>query len=523
MEAVLAPPAEGPRPSTTSLRLRRSWWADRLDRPAATWQCLLAYVVATALFAGIVAAAGGPGPVDAPESVYSTWAIEHGQLTCAFPSVTEPHEPLVAPLYPLVSGAVAALTHIGSTSSVPFPSRTELGTTCQHADAAIAAWAARAGPTEPTLWIALAAWLVLLAGVAAFLRATRRGRQRWEPATVLALACLPPVWISVRYYFHPQDLAAVGLCLAALACAARGRWAASGAFVACAVLSQQFALLVAVPLLVLAPVGRGRIRYVAGGVVATVLLVAPLVAASSGAVWRAITIGSGDNASTGGTVVWEIDHNHALVVVGVSRVLPIVVALAISLWVSRRLGPDVATNRPTALVALVAVTLALRLVFEQNIFSYYFMALAVMLVLLDVTRGRIRGSLVVWLVAVCFVFHIPNYVFGAAGRLHPAVLFPPLLMRRRRRCRPRRRGRPPWPQPPRTDTVVALPLVGRRPVRAGHVAHGSQPSLPLDPRAWLRQVVVAGTGILLAAGPLLEEVHRSHAHHEAPLAHPTPP
>ncbi len=257
---------------------------------------------------------------------------------------------------------------------------------------------------------------------------------------------------------------------------------------------------------------------------ATVLLVAPLVAASSGAVWRAITIGSGDNASTGGTVVWEIDHNHALVVVGVSRVLPIVVALAISLWVSRRLGPDVATNRPTALVALVAVTLALRLVFEQNIFSYYFMALAVMLVLLDVTRGRIRGSLVVWLVAVCFVFHIPNYVFGAAGRLHPAVLFPPLLIA------------------VVVAVVVALAVAVARPGLSHHAPTpwslflwsavvlcalvtwrtGVNPLFHPIP-AWLRQVVVAGTGILLAAGPLLEEVHRSHAHHEAPLAHLTPP
>ncbi len=39
------------------------------------------------------------------------------------------------------------------------------------------------------------------------------------------------------------------------------------------------------------------------------------------------------------------------------------------------------------MMSVVATSLGLRLVLEQNIFEYYFMALAVTLILFDVTRA----------------------------------------------------------------------------------------------------------------------------------------
>ncbi len=509
-------------PKARSSPLRQSHWIRRLDAPAARWHCVLSWVVATALFAGIIALSGGPGPVDAHESVYSTWAIEHGQLTCAFPQDTEPHQPLVAPMYPLVSGAVAALGDIGA--SVPFPTRTAMGADCQHADAAIRSWATRSGATQPTLWIALVGWLALMAGVVAFVRASGRGRRWWEPATVCALACLPPVWISVRYYFHPQDLMALGFSLAALACALRKRWAAAGALVALAVLSQQFALLVAAPFLVLAPDAVRRLRFVVSGIATAVLVVAPLLAVSSGAAWRAIALGSGDNPSKGGTVIWEIDHHYTLVVVGVSRILPIVAALAISWWVSRRLGAAACT--PVVLTSLVALTLGLRLVFEQNVFAYYFMALAVLLVLLDVTRGHIRGSLLAWLVAATLIFHVPNYIFGAALTMHPATVLPPLiaLVAVTMVASGVLRNSTHSDAPPTSRvagwslflwSVVAIcALVTWR--------SGVNPVFHPIP-AWLRQAAVVGTGMMLAAGPLLDEVRRVRPHATEDTAATAPP
>ena len=74
-----------------------------------------------------------------------------------------------------------------------------------------------------------------------------RGSRGWEPATLVVVACLLPVWMCVQSFFHPQDLLAMGLALCAMACACHGRWAGAGVLVALAVLAQQFTLLVAVP------------------------------------------------------------------------------------------------------------------------------------------------------------------------------------------------------------------------------------------------------------------------------------
>ena len=58
------------------------------------------------------------------------------------------------------------------------------------------------------------------------------------------------------------------------------------------------------------------------------------------------------------------------------------------------------------LLSLIAVCLGLRLVFEETLFSYYFMALMVALVLVDVARGHIRFPTVAWITVVSFVFGV---------------------------------------------------------------------------------------------------------------------
>ena len=120
-------------------------------------------------------------------------------------------------------------------------------------------WAHRSGALSPTLWIGYTAWLALMVGVIAWLRASGRGRCGWEPATLIVIASLAPAWMCVQTDFHPQDLLAMGLALGAMACARGSRWFLAGVLLALAVLSQQFALLVAVPLFVVAPSTK-RIR-----------------------------------------------------------------------------------------------------------------------------------------------------------------------------------------------------------------------------------------------------------------------
>ena len=151
--------------------------------------------------------------------------------------------------------------------------------------------------------------------------------------------------------------------------------------------SQQFALLVVVPLLVLSS-GTPEGLICGGGPPDGAIVVVPLAVMTSGHVFHAITLGTGDNPSEGGTVLWG---THAYGVTGVLlyRVAPVAVSVVLSWWVWRRLGPG--ALEPVALMSLVAISLGLRLVFEANLFTYYFMALAVTLALLEATRGPFAG------------------------------------------------------------------------------------------------------------------------------------
>jgi len=370
-------------------------------------------LASTIVFVGLIQLLGGPASGDAVQSTNSTWAIAHGQLACAFPR----GQILVAPVYPLLSGAAAAIAHVGN--ATPFPGGTALGPHCDHAFRAIDAWSNRANPWTATIRIGYGSWLVLMVGIISLLRASGRGRCGWEPATLVVVACLPPVWQCVEDYFHPQDLVALGFALAALACARRDSWIGAGVLVALAVLSQQYALLVAAPLLVVAPSHR-RVPYAASAIIATTVIVLPLLAVSSGSAAQDILLGTGNSAGNGGTLVSDLHLGNATIFL-VSRVLPLALSMFLAAWVVRRL--DRAALEPVALVAVVALSLSFRLVFERNFYGYYLMALAVTLVLLDVIRGRIRGSLVAWLTLVTLVYAVdPTWGNHVRELLTPIVI-----------------------------------------------------------------------------------------------------
>ena len=95
-------------------------------------------------------------------------------------------------------------------------------------------------------------------------------------------------------------------------------------------------------------------------------------------------------------------HLHGTALLVLSRLLPIVFALALAWWAERRFGGI--ADDPVLLVSLVTTSLGLRLVFEVNLFGYYFMAVALLLVALDVIRRRFRPYLVMWLALVTLVF-----------------------------------------------------------------------------------------------------------------------
>jgi hypothetical protein len=365
-------------------------------------------MAATAVFLGAMALLGGPTRNDATESLYSTWAISHGELACAYPpahhlNLLPLFQPVhsIAPLWPLVSGGVAALTRLGHVAA--FPSHAAMGPHCSHAFDAMYQWAFATRVELPTVGIGYLSWFILMGGAIAMLRTSGRGRCRWEPAALIVLAGISPVWSPLLDEYHPQDLVAVGLVLAGLACARKSWWAWTGVFLGLAFTAQQFALLVIVPLIVMAP--RDRVfRFVGSAVGVAALVAVPVIAITSGQALNPIVLGSGDASVTvvRSTVVWEMHLPGALRLV-VSRMLPIALSLVLAWWATRRLGK--AVLEPVPLLSVVALSLSFRLVFDTSLWGYYFMALAVLLVLLDVACGRFRGQLVAWLALVTLAYN----------------------------------------------------------------------------------------------------------------------
>jgi hypothetical protein len=375
-------------------------WTSLLDHPLSAWWCAFGWLAATVVFMGLVHIGGGPTTSDSSESVYSTLAIAHGQLSCAYQAGDPTAVPRIAPLYLLLSGGVAALARVGH--SVPFPS---LGDHCSTAITAVGQWIPRSGTSLPTLWIGCIGWLVLMAGVVALLRSVGRGRRGWEPAVIMVMACCPPVLMALTEYFHPQDLMAMGLALGSLACVRRGWWIWSGVLIGLAVTSQQFALLILAPLLIIVPRNR-RIRLVGGAIGAATLVVLPLVAAHSQGVIRATVLGSGSGPWSDITILGAL-HLHGALRVAVCRDLPIVLSMVLAWWAVRRLGSLIL--EPIPLVSLIATSLSLRLVFEENFYGYYFMAIAVSVVMLEVLRGRMRWYVISWLALSGVAFWLAPY------------------------------------------------------------------------------------------------------------------
>ena len=77
-----------------------------LDRPVRPFEQALGWMFSISVFIGVVAFLGGPIEGDASESVYSTWAVQHGAFACAYAPIAHLHIPFfvtpfafVAPLY----------------------------------------------------------------------------------------------------------------------------------------------------------------------------------------------------------------------------------------------------------------------------------------------------------------------------------------------------------------------------------------------------------------------------------------
>ncbi|MFI5035635.1 MAG: hypothetical protein ACHQFZ_05465 [Acidimicrobiales bacterium] len=388
----------------------RSW----LEQPLPAITCVIGWLAASATFLALVSFLGGPIEGDAAESVYSTWAVAHGAFACAyppsgsygFPSIAHPYV-LIAPLYPVLSGLLSAVLRVGHV--VPFPTVAHLGSHCSTAFAAILQWSVKASAIQPTINLSYVTWPILMAGAVYLLRATNRGRTRWEFAGLMALAVTPPVFMCILDSFHPQDILAMGLVLGGLGGALRSRWILAGVLLGLAVTAQQFSLLAVVPLVVVMN-RQDRWPFAWSFSAAWAAISVPVVLWTSGRALSTALFGSSRISlmgtrsvnSAGGTVLFGLGL-HGLGLFIVSRLAPLLAAALLAYWAARQLGPN--AMRPVPLLSLVGSSLCLRLIFEENLFGYYFMAVAVTLLTLDVMRGRIRAEVVAWIGLVTLAFN----------------------------------------------------------------------------------------------------------------------
>jgi hypothetical protein len=177
--------------------------------------------------------------------------------------------------------------------------------------------------------------------------------------------------------------------------------------------SQQFAALTVVILFVIAPVGR-RLRFALAALGAVALIDLPFVILTSGRATKAILVGSGLSASYGRTLMAESPLRDSTLTV--AAVLPILATLAVAIWLVRRVGPSVL--EADTLMVLLAVSFCIRLIFELNVWGYYFMPLSVVLVTLDVIKGRVRGATIAWLAMVTLVFNPVVFYQFATGQTY---------------------------------------------------------------------------------------------------------
>jgi hypothetical protein len=397
---TLQPPrTRGPGTSRPTIDGHRfSKWKSRLEQPLSQGWCALGWLFSTTVFVGLTRLIGGLTTGDASDSVNTTWAIAHGIPSCGYAAGNQFGLPYTGPFYPLLSGGLAAALRIGQ--SAPFPTRGQMGSHCSTAIVAMYHWSVRSHALLPTVRIGYVTWFILMGGVVAVLRASGRGRCGWEPVALVFVALAPPVYMCLHEYFHPQDLAALGLVLAGIACVRRDERVWAGVFFGLAFTAQQFAVLVIAPLIVVAPKDR-RTKFVGAMVLSVLAIVGPLTALVSTKAISVALVGSGDS-SVANTLLGLL-HPQGSPGLLLSRFTPVIAAVITAWWISKRVGS--AVFEPVPLIALVATSLSYRLVFEVNLWGYYFMAVAVLLIILDVVRGRISVLLLVWLALVVIAFY----------------------------------------------------------------------------------------------------------------------
>ncbi|HEY5097626.1 MAG TPA: glycosyltransferase 87 family protein, partial [Acidimicrobiales bacterium] len=264
--------------------------------------------------------------------------------------------------------------------------------------------------------LAVLAWVVMALGALALLRAGTTSTLGQEAGLLAFLVFLPSASSAVVQLFHPQDILSLGLALGGLAQALRRRWAVAGLLFGLALVTKQYALLLALPALAAAPTARARLRMVLTGVAVVAAALLPFLLAAPRATIDNLSGVSGGGSVVGATVV-SLAGASGHLGSAVARGAPVVFASLVCLWAWRRLGP--ALVEPRLLLSLALVCVGSRLIFESVVFPYYLLATSVVFFALDLVARRLPVRALCWCAAAAFFvsFHPSNRYVLAFGTL----------------------------------------------------------------------------------------------------------
>ena len=382
---------------------RKSPDGEWLARPTLWWQTTVAVALGGVIYVALIQLLGGIGYGDEFETILPSVMMAHGHWSCAFPAARYGPTPLAAPLFPLLAAAVQIVTRVGFHS--PFPSSTVWGAHCQNANHVFSMWQDQHGYFAALLKTSLVAWLVLCLGAIFLMRATKLRGTRSTWLIPLAFAVSPPVFMAVQEYFHPQDQLALAMTLFSLGFILRNRYGAAGIMIALAVLSQQFAVL-AVMILVVITSGRDRIRLMISSFVTLSGSIAVLYLLCGPQVVPAAIIGTGKSHIHPGSWMGELHVSPTLGLV-IGRIAPLALAGITSWWCMRRV--DVLRS-PVVLLGLLATCWSYRIALEINLYGYYCVATSATLIVRDIVAKRVFRGTIWWsLAAMLALDDIPNF------------------------------------------------------------------------------------------------------------------
>jgi hypothetical protein len=372
-------------------------------------------VAATAGYVGVVALRHGPpsGGDTVPLTSVTT-ALAAGDLHAAAAVSSLPNPPgyalLVAPVVAAFRPWVGSPTWCNARTS---PTMAVGPRTCGGTDL-LPPWYRSQGV------LGLVGWLALALGSLALLRAGDADTLANQAGLLAFLVVLPAASSAIVQLYHPQDLVSLGLALAGLSQALRSRWWWAGALFGLAFLTKQFAVLLLLPALVVAPDLGARVRLALVAALVFAAGIIPFLTADPPATLDNLSGFSAGGAAAGQTVLSLMGVTGAAAS-AVARDAPVVFAAAACVWVLARYGS--LHGRPVELMALTLVCTASRLVFESVIFPYYLLAASVSFLLLDLVSHRAPSRSLAWCAAVAFFVAVrpADHAVEAFGTLAFAV------------------------------------------------------------------------------------------------------